>query len=201
MKKILSILLALCMTLGVRSQENRPFVTASLGTQGTGDVFRGAGVSLGAGYSLKGLDMGISLDYYSDKWGKGILTYVNHTDYEEGAMFTHNVNGTQNNTSMTLRLHLAYDPLFFILGNWRHHLRPAIGLGYSQQRYSSSMFTINGDVQNLQIKEQIQSGFELTLGIGYDFNITHHWAVGVFYEAFIMEREQDILGLRASYSF
>jgi len=44
MKKILTIAIVLCTALMAPAQENRPFVTASLGTQGTGDVFRGAAV-------------------------------------------------------------------------------------------------------------------------------------------------------------
>ena len=44
-------------------------------------------------------------------------------------------------------------------------------------------------------------GFELTLGIAYDFNITRHWALGAFIEESLLIREQDVMGLRTRYSF
>ena len=61
MKRIYIIIAVMLMGMAAKAQEGKPFVTASLGTQGTGDVFRGAAVSLGAGYNWKGLDMGLAL--------------------------------------------------------------------------------------------------------------------------------------------
>ena len=189
------------MALGAQAQEGKPFVTASLGTQGTGDVFRGAAVSLGAGYNWKGMDMSLALDYYSDKWGKGSLNYVNiWTDQSDYSM-AQTYNGKQQSRCMTLRLVLAYDPLRFIRRNWRHHLRPALGLGYSQRSDFGSWTTAGATWERLEMHEQTQNGFELSLGIAYDFNITRHWAVGAFFEEFILEREQDVLGLRTRYAF
>lgn len=201
MKRIYIIIAVMLMSMAAMAQEGKPFVTASLGTQGTGDVFGGAAVSLGAGYNWKGLDMGLALDYYNDKWGKGSLNYVNIMTGQNDYSMTQIYNGKQQNTGMTLRLVLAYDPLRFIRGNWRHHLRPTLGLGYSHRTDSYSWKQDDGTWQRLEMREQTQSGFELSLGIAYDFNITRHWSVGAYFEEFILEREQDILGLRARYAF
>lgn len=201
MKRIYIIIAVMLMSMAAMAQEGKPFVTASLGTQGTGDVFRGAAVSLGAGYNWKGLDMSLALDYYNDKWGKGSLNYVNIMTGQNDYSMTQIYNRKQQNTDMTLRLVLAYDPLRFIRGNWRHHLRPTLGLGYSQRSDFGSWTTSGATWERLEMREQTQSGFELSLGIAYDFNITHHWAVGAYFEEFILEREQDILGLRARYDF
>ena len=201
MKRIYIIIAVMLMGMAARAQEGKPFVTASLGTQGTGDVFRGAAVSLGAGYNWKGLDMGLALDYYSDKWGKGSLNYVNIMTDPSAYTIMQTYNGKQQSKGMTLRLVLAYDPLRFIRGNWRHHLRPTLGLGYSQRSDFGSWTTSGATWERLEMREQTQSGFEISLGIAYDFNITRHWAVGAFFEEFILEREQDILGLRARYAF
>ena len=130
------------------AQEGKPFITASLGTQGTGDVFRGAAVSLGAGYNWKGLDAGLTLDYYNDKWGKGSLKYVNSLVSANDYSLVQIYDGKQQNTGVTLRFVLAYDPLRFIRGNWRHHLRPTLGLGYSQWSNSGSWGQDDGTRQS-----------------------------------------------------
>ena len=201
MKKMIILLTTTLMCVAVRAQENKPFVTADISTQATSEVFHGVGVSLGAGYNLKGLDMGLSLDYYSDGWGRDGISSIaymdNGTSTTLGSVLT--VNGHESD--FTLRLRLAYDPLRFIKGNWRHHLRPTLGLGYSQKRKSSFSDQVTAGTWILQCNGQVDSGFELSLGIGYDFNITHNWAIGAFFEEYMLVRERDIIGLRARYSF
>lgn len=130
MKKMIILLTATMMCVTVRAQEDKPFVTADISTQASSEFFHGAGVSLGAGYNLKGVDMGLSLDYYSDGWGRDGISSISYMD---------------NGTSATL----------------------------------GSILTLKG----------------------YDFNITHNWAVGAFFEEFMLVRERDIMYLHARYSF
>lgn len=129
MKKGL-ILAAMLYSMVAMAQENKPFATADISTQASSEFFHGAGVSLGAGYNLKGLDMGLSLDHYSDGWGRDGISSISYMD---------------NGTSATL----------------------------------GSILTLKG----------------------YDFNITHNWAVGAFFEEFMLVRERDIMYLHARYSF
>ena len=63
------LLIATLMCVTVRAQEDKPFITAGLGTQATSDVFRGTSVSFSGGYNIKSVDLGLSLDYYSYGWG------------------------------------------------------------------------------------------------------------------------------------
>ena len=201
MKKMIILLTATLMCVTVRAQEDKPFITAGLGTQASSEFFHGAGVSLGAGYNLKGVDMGLSLDYYSDGWGRDGISSISYMDNGTSATLGSILTLKGHESDFTLRLKLAYDPLRFIKGNWRHHLRPTLGLGYSQKRKSSFSDQVTVGTWILQCNGQVESGFELSLGIGYDFNITHNWSVGAFFEEFMLIRERDILGLRARYSF
>ena len=88
-----------------------------------------------------------------------------------------------------------------IRGNWRHHLRPYVGLGYSEMHESSNWDYESDDFHKLGYVEWDDRGFELGVGIAYDFNITHHWVIGAFIEESILTREQDVMGLRVRYSF
>ena len=193
------LLCAACMS--TNAQENKPFVTADISTQATSRVFHGVGVSLGVGYNLKGLDMGLSLDHYSDGWGHDGISSIAYMDNGTSTTLGSVLTVKGHESDFTLRLRLAYDPLRFIKGNWRHHLRPTLGLGYSQKRTSSFSDQVTAGTWILQCNGQVESGFELSLGIGYDFNITHNWAIGAFFEEYMLVRERDIMGLRARYSF
>lgn len=201
MKKIVLSLCLLSLGMAIMAQENGAFVSVGVGTKVNDKAFRGADVSMQAGYNYKGLDVSAQLDFYSNRWGDNRVNSLAYYDYGDKAIFASLLDGKRNETFMTLRLNLGYDFLRFIRGNWRHHIRPYVGLGYSLRNETNNYCYQAKDMTTYSMGEQAQKGFELTLGIAYDFNITHHWAVGAFIEGNTLIREQPIMGLRARYSF
>ena len=200
-RTILSLCLLFIAMAGM-AQENKPFVMASVGTQVTDKAFRGADVSMQAGYNFKGLDISAQLDYYSNHWGR---SGVNSMTYEvrgnNSLLMTTEMDNKRYKTYMTLRLNLGYDVLRFIHGNWRHHLRPYVGFGYSLCDGTSSLIHEEEGMTQYGMVNWRNDGFEFSLGGAYDFNITQNWAVGAFIEGNPLVREQPIMGLRLRYSF
>lgn len=205
MKKYIFILLLCSICMSGWGQENGVFVSAGLGTKVCDKAFHGADISMQTGYNYKGLDISAQLDYFSNFWGANDINVRTVESYAGMDATMHALSNTdkdrENISHLTIRLNLGYDVLRFIRGNWRHHVRPYVGIGYSQARESSNSTTHTSLMRTFTWKEQTQSGFELTLGIAYDFNITHHWAVGAFIEENALIREQPIMGLRTRYSF
>ena len=204
MKKTLATVLLLCLlglSLTAGAQENGVFVSVGVGTQATSKAFRGADVSMQAGYNYKGLDISAQIDYYGNHWGRDAYTGLTYEEQGDNVFIINNMNNKRSKSYTTLRLNLGYDLLRFIRGNWRHHLRPYVGLGYSVMHESSNWDYKSEDFHKLECMEWNDRGFELTLGIAYDFNITRHWAVGAFIEESLLTREQDVMGLRLRYSF
>ena len=200
--KILSIVVLLTlMPLGANSQNGYVFVGSSLGTQGAGDkFFKGANVSMEAGYYFKGLDVSAYVGFYNTNWGRNVHNNMNYTSYQNKEIINKNLDGSENVSELALRLNVGYDFLHFIRGNWRHHLTPYIGLGYAQKRTTRNEKTLADGLEYYTLRENVQNGFEFTIGGAYDFNIVKHWSIGVFFEESMHIRERDILGLRVRYS-
>jgi len=201
MKKLIILCVGVIYSVVTMAQENKPFATACLSTQAAGEAFRGASISMEAGYNIKGLDISAQFSYYANHWGKKGFSSMQYSSYEDNINFTHTVGDKRTISNMSLRLNLAYDVLRFIHGNWRHHLRPHVGIGYSQYRESAYYRMRMTDIEGYCWNEKVDDGFEVALGIGYDFSITRNWSVGAFIEESMLVREQDIMGLRVRYSF
>lgn len=200
-KYILYVVISMFCIPVLHAQEGKPFVSASIGTQATGEAFKGAEIAMEAGYNFKGLDISAHFSYYANHWGKRGFSSMYYSSHEDNTSFMHTTGDKRTITNMSLRLNLAYNVLRFIRGNWRHHLRLHVGLGYSQ--YSESVYyrTRMTDLENYTWNRKVDDGFEMALGIGYDFSITRNWSVGAFFEESLLVREQDVMGLRARYSF
>ena len=201
MKKMILSLCLLGMSMMGWAQENGVFVSVGVGTQATDRAFRGADVSMQTGYNFKGLDISAQIDYYANHWGRDGYMGLIYEEQGDKVFISNSMNNKRTESYMTLRLNLGYDPLRFIRSNWRHHLRPYVGLGYSMMHESSNWNYESADFHKLECMEWDDRGFELAVGIAYDFNITHHWAIGAFIEESILIREQDVMGLRVRYSF
>lgn len=201
--KILSIVVLLTlMPLGANSQNGYVFVGSSLGTQGAGDkFFKGANVSMEAGYYFKGLDVSAYVGFYNTNWGRNVHNNMNYTSYQNKEIINKNLDGSENVSELALRLTIGYDFLHFIKGNWRHHLTPYIGLGYAQKRVTKNEDSVVNGLAFSSLSEQINSGFEFTIGGAYDFNVVEHWSIGLFFEESMHIRERDIIGLRTRYIF
>lgn len=200
-KKIFILYAVMACAMTAMGQEGKPFVSAGIGTQATGEAFKGAEIAMEAGYNFKGLDISARFSYYSNHWGKRGFSSMYYSFYEDNTSFMHTTGDKRTITNMSLRLNLAYDVLRFIRGNWRHHLRPHVGLGYSQYSESVYYHTRMTDLEGYTWNGKVDDGFEVALGIGYDFSITRNWSVGAFFEESLLVREQDVMGLRARYSY
>ena len=201
MKKMILSLCLIGLSLTAGAQENGAFVSAGVGTKLYDKAFRGADVSMQGGYNYKGLDVSAQLDYFSNCWGKDRLAALTYRDDRTGSGASSIMSNSENITALTIRLNLGYDLLHFVHNNWRHHIRPYVGLGYSQLRTSSNYETSDANMRCYELKDQLHSGFEVIIGMAYDFNITRHWALGAYIEGLPMIREHGIMGLRTRYSF
>ncbi len=201
MKKIILSLCLLGLTMTAGAQENGAFVTVGVGTKLYDRAFRGADISMQAGYNYKGMDVSAQISYYTNQWGGRGTNTISYNESEGQSNCSHFLDERWNETFMTLRLSLGYDVLRFIRGNWRHHIRPYAGLGYSLCHNSNNSCYRNENTTALNMTEWTEHGFDFSLGIAYDFNITRHWALGTYIEAFPMIRDQAIMGLHIRYSF
>ena len=201
MKKMILSLCLIGLTLAAGAQENGAFVTARVGTKLYDKAFWGADVSMQGGYNYKGLDVSAQISYFSNCWGEDRLDALTYRDDRTGSGVSTLMSNGKNVSALTIRLNLGYDVLHFIHNNWRHHIRPYVGLGYSQLQRSSSYVSSYDDVRCYDLANELHSGFELALGLSYDFNFTRHWALGAYIEGLPMIREHGILGLQTRYSF
>lgn len=214
----------------VMGQENRSFAEISVGTQvaeqqfmsETVKGFHGANISLEVGHDFEGLSASIYFGYFSNDWsGKHQASthyYANNNpDVSQKVIYDQVVVKTDDRLSsvaaFSLMANVSYDVLRFIKGNSRHHLRPRVGLGYSHFGASSFFYSLqsnspvvnsdDGIISDLNVNsaKTSNSGFEWSLGIGYDFSITRDWSIGVNYEKFMNIRGQQLVSLRARYAF
>lgn len=218
----------LCST--VMGQENRSFAEISVGTQakehqfmsGNVKAFHGANVSLEVGHDFNGLSASLYFGYFSNDWsGKNQASTHFHSNigldatpktlHEQTIIRSSDL--LTSVTAFSIMANVSYDVLRFIKGNWRHHIRPRVGLGYSH--FGASSFSYSATSKelipgsgvsaitdtNVDNQKTSNSGFEWSLGIGYDFSITRDWSIGLQYEKFMRLRDQYLLGLRARYAF
>ena len=201
--RMLSLIMAVTfVSVTASAQDKHVFVGATLGTQGAGGTFfKGANVSMEAGYYFKGLDVSAYVGFYTNNWGRTVHNDISHSDFQGRVEFNKNLDGKGNVSELALRLNIGYDFLHFIKGNWRHHLTPYIGLGYAQKRVTKNEDSVVNGLASSSLSEQINNGFEFTIGGAYDFNVVEHWSIGLFFEESMHIRERDIIGLRTRYIF
>ena len=206
--KIFIFVAGMLLSMSATAQEDRPYASLSFGTQAasgfspqqSSKTFAGLATSIGAGYTIKGADIGLSLGYYSNHWGGNNLSTIRCQHDGSNTIVSQDIDGTEYNTAFSLQLQVGYDFLHLIKGNWRHHLRPAAGLGYTQWRSSHGQYIPDGSKWRLKYDDQVESGLALSISLAYDFSITRHWDAGAFYERYLLKREQDIMGIRLRYS-
>lgn len=232
MKKVFVMfaLAASMLSSTAMGQENRSFAEISVGTQakehtfmsGTVKAFHGANVSLEVGHDFNGLSASLYFGYFSNDWsGKNQASTHFHSNSNTQATpkaiydqsIIRSADQLSSVTAFSVMANVSYDLLRFIKGNWRHHIRPRVGLGYSHFGASSFSYSTNSRElipssgisvitdTNVNNEKTSNSGFEWSLGIGYDFSITRDWSIGLQYEKFMRLRDQQLLGLRARYAF
>lgn len=189
-KKLFAMAVLLFNVSVAYSQENRSYARLNVGSPVSGKWFNdvhvaalhGIDLSLEVGHDFHGLEASIAFDYY---------------DYQASTDFDNKISDVMLFSAMAF---VNYDVLRFIKGNWRHHIRPCLGLGYSKS--SASNLNVSHDMgTKIRSSHAVDSGFEWVLGIGYDFSITNDWSVGVNYEKFMHIRDLHLLSLRAGYTF
>ena len=232
MKKVfvMFVLAASMLSSTAMGQENRSFAEISVGTQakehtfmsGTVKAFHGSNVSLEVGHDFNGLSASLYFGYFCNDWsGKNQASTHFHSNsnvqatpkaiYDQSII--RSADQLSSVTAFSVMANVSYDLLRFIKGNWRHHIRPRVGLGYSHFGASSFSYSTNSRElipgsgisvitdTNVNNQKTSNSGFEWSLGIGYDFSITRDWSIGLQYEKFMRLRDQQLLGLRARYAF
>ncbi len=230
MKKIyvMFVMAASMLSSTVMAQENRSFAEISVGTQAKDHQFlsekvksfHGANISLEVGHDFNGLSASLSFGYFGNDWSgkhQASTHYYSELTQDQPPKVTSSNNVIRSDDrhssveALSLMANVSYDVLRFIKGNWRHHIRPRVGLGYSHfgashfsympsgKELGDGFSTVSG--VNVVNEKTSDSGFEWSLGIGYDFSITRDWSIGLQYEKFMSVRDQYLLGLRARYAF
>lgn len=259
MKKIyvMFVMAASMLSSTVMAQENRSFAEISVGTQAKDHQFlsekvksfHGANISLEVGHDFNGLSASLSFGYFGNDWSgkhQASTHYYSELTQDQPPKVASSNNVIRSDDryssveALSLMANVSYDVLRFIKGNWRHHIRPRVGLGYSHfgashfsyMTASQKMASESGSNStyynsyynnlyghgnsygnyyenfydptsgvNVVNEKTSDSGFEWSLGIGYDFSITRDWSIGLQYEKYMSVRDQYLLGLRARYAF
>lgn len=198
-KSIIIFIILLFPFIGSNAQ-NSLFGRIQVGTQSSTSPFEGASFEINIGTTIKGLEAGISLSNYCNRWGKSDMETIHIDRYDNYDITAISDNGDNvRYQNFGIYASVGYDLLSLIRRNKRHHFSPVIDLGYSHKtsysKYENNMPGLN----IIDLTAQTDSDFEMSLGCRYEFDITKNISAGAFYKIYLSVNEIDIIGLSLKY--
>lgn len=190
--KILAVILLFCCQ-SVNAQK-KFFSRVDVATQATTDWFNGAATGLNTGINVKGIEVGLELGFYSQKWND-----AQHFLYftEDGEQH-HSALNRKRDLAVSVDAYIGYDVLHFIKSARSHHLTPFTSIGYSLQ----SLFSTDGNANgaDTHISNEYQSGFDWSFGCRYEYDFSKHFSAGIFWRVYALNINKDFMGISLKYS-
>ena len=190
--KILALILLFCCH-SVNAQK-KFYSRLDVATQATTDWFNGAAAGVNTGISVKGIEVGLELGFYSQKWNdkRHFLSISGNGELHHSEL------NRNRDLAVSVDACFGYDVLHFIKSAKSHHLTPFTSVGYSLQ---SLFYTYgNANSNDIQISNEYQGGFDWSFGCRYEYDITNHFSAGIFWRVYALNINKDFLGISLKYS-
>ena len=158
----------------------------------------GVDVSLEFGKQYKGLELGLSLSYFSN-FNKTRWQSIQCVEYSSSANCARIGDFGSCKSYALLDLSVGYD-LLHLLKLQRHHLKPFLSVGYGQVTSISFFENSNNDMESIELNSKTDCGFETSFGARYEFDIAKHFSIGVLYKTSLILLEDGMLGLSVKYT-
>lgn len=197
--KILIIILFLFVFCQTRA-ENNFFGRFELGTPISNSSFEGASFGINTGAVFKGIEAGLALNVYCQKWNQNKVDFFQVSQYDNSDILSKSINGNQSYYQyVNLSISLGYDLMCLLHKESSHHVKPFVTFGYSNitDNYSSEL-GMNG-LNSFELGSKYESGFDISVGARYEYNITKNFAAGVFYKVYLLTCDKDFAGVSISY--
>lgn len=116
--------------------ENNFYGRFELGTPISNSSFEGASFGLNTGAAFKGVEAGLSLNVYCQKWNQNKVDFFQVSQYDNYDILSKSINGNQSYYQcVNLSVSLGYDLIHLLHKGSSHHVKPFVAFGYSKTTY------------------------------------------------------------------